>query len=535
MGLISGMFIGMLLGIALIAGWSRMMSYRSAKRITKAMDIKLLGSLNRDDLKKLCGDSYPEWISFPLYEQVKWLNKQLGKLWPFISEAVTAIVKESVEPLLDDYRPPGISSLKFSKFSLGSVPPKIEGIRLQSLKEGQITMDIDFRWGGDPNIILGVVALVASLPIQLKDLQVFTVIRVIFQLSEEIPCISAVVVALLSEPKPRFEYTLKAVGGSLTAVPGLSDMIDDTVRSIISDQLQWPHRIVVPLGGQDVDVSELELKPEGRLTVTVVKASDLKNMEIIGKSDPYVIMYVRPMFKVKTKVIRNNLNPEWNENFDMVIEDKETQSIILEVLDEDNMAQDKRLGIVKFSLNELEPEVSKEIDLRLLPALDMLKIKDKKDRGLLKIKVMYHPFTKQEQQMALEEEKRAIKEKKNLKEAGVIGSTVDALGGAASLVGSGIGAGVGMVGTGIGAGVGLVGSGLGAGAGLVGSGIGAGAGIVGSGIGAGAGFVGSGIGAVGSGLSKAGKFVGRSVTGQFSSSKRHGGQPNSGHADPNGS
>lgn len=77
--------------------------------------------------------------------------------------------------------------------------------------------------------------------------------------------------------------------------------------------------------------SELELKPEGRLTVTVVKASDLKNMEIIGKSDPYVIMYVRPMFKVKTKVIRNNLNPEWNENFDMVIEDKETQSIILEV------------------------------------------------------------------------------------------------------------------------------------------------------------------------------------------------------------
>lgn len=35
--------------------------------------------------------------------------------------------------------------------------------------------------------------------IQLKDLQVFTVVRVIFQLSEEIPCISAVVVALLAE------------------------------------------------------------------------------------------------------------------------------------------------------------------------------------------------------------------------------------------------------------------------------------------------------------------------------------------------
>lgn len=103
------------------------------------------------------------------------------------------------------------------------------GIRVQSLNKGQIIMDIDFRWGGDPNIVLGVeAALVASIPIQvrlsriilywiscsfakflnlecywfllqLKDLQVFSIIRVIFQLAEEIPCISAVVVALLAE------------------------------------------------------------------------------------------------------------------------------------------------------------------------------------------------------------------------------------------------------------------------------------------------------------------------------------------------
>lgn len=101
--------------------------------------------------------------------------------------------------------------------------------------------------------------------LQLKDLQVFTVIRVVFQLADEIPCISAVVVSLLSEvniffklifeiieliscvrywinylttvnylqfpivldqPKPKIDYTIKAVGGSLTAIPGLSDMIE---------------------------------------------------------------------------------------------------------------------------------------------------------------------------------------------------------------------------------------------------------------------------------------------------------------------
>ncbi|XP_073024441.1 calcium-dependent lipid-binding protein-like [Primulina eburnea] len=387
MGLISGMFMGFLFGIALMAGLREMMHYRGRKRITKAADIKLLSSLNRDDLIKICGENFPEWISFPVFEQVKWLNKQLNKMWPFVADAAEAVIKESVEPLLEEYRPPGITSLKFSKLSLGTVAPKIEGIRVQSLKQGQIIMDIDLRWGGDPDISLAVeAALVASIPIQLKDLQVFTVVRAIFQLADEIPCISAVVVALLAEPKPRIDYTLKAVGGSLTAIPGLSDMIDDTVNSIITDMLQWPHRIVVPIGGIPVDTSELELKPVGKVTVTVMKANELKNKELIGKSDPYVVLYVRPLFKVKTKVIENNLNPVWNQTFELIAEDKETQSLIVEVFDKD-IGQDKRLGIAKLPLAELEADTAKENELRLLPSLDMLKTKDKKDRGTVTIQI----------------------------------------------------------------------------------------------------------------------------------------------------
>ncbi|CAM8922586.1 unnamed protein product [Rhodiola kirilowii] len=483
MGLISGIMMGMLVGIGLMAGWQHMMKRRSKQRIAKAVDIKLMGSLSRDDLKKICGDNFPEWISFPAFEQVKWLNKQLSKLWPYIADAATMVIRESVEPLLEEYRPTGITSLKFSKLSLGTVAPKIEGIRVQSLKEGQITMDIDFRWGGDPSIILAVeAAMVASIPIQLKDLKVFTVARVIFQLAEEIPCISAVVVALLSEPKPRIDYTLKAVGGSLTAIPGLSDMIDDTVNTIVEDMLQWPHRKVVPIGGIPVDMSELELKPQGNVTVTIVKANDLKNMEMIGKSDPYAVVYIRPLFKVKTKVIENNLNPVWNQTFELIAEDKETQSLVLEVYDQD-IGQDKRLGIAKLPLIGLEAETEKEIELRVMPSLDMLKIKDKKDRGTILLKVRYHQFTKEESLAALEEEKRLLEERKRLKAAGVIGSTMDALDGAAGLVGSGFGA-------------------------------------VGTGLGAGAGVVSSGFGAVGSGLSKAGKFMGRTITGQ--SSKKNG-------------
>ncbi|GFP86005.1 synaptotagmin-5 [Phtheirospermum japonicum] len=164
--------------------------------------------------------------------------------------AAEAIIKESVEPSLEEYRPPGITHSSSANCLL-----ELWLLKSKSLKNGQITLDIDLRWGGDPNIVLAVQAAhVASIPIQLKDLQVFTIVRAIFQLADEIPCISAVVVALLAEPKPQIDYTLKAVGGSLTAIPGLSDMIDDTVTSIVADMLQWPHRIVVPIGGIPVDI-----------------------------------------------------------------------------------------------------------------------------------------------------------------------------------------------------------------------------------------------------------------------------------------
>lgn len=134
------------------------------------------------------------------------------------------------------------------------------------------------------------------------------------------------------------------------------------MNTIVTDMLKWPHRIVLQIGGIPVDIrlrylslwndiiwflsllpeelfsvsqlicSELELKPQGKLTVTVVKANNLKNMEMIGKSDPYVVAHVRPLFKLKTKTVENNLNPVWNEELDFIVEDKETQSIIFEVL-----------------------------------------------------------------------------------------------------------------------------------------------------------------------------------------------------------
>eukprot|EP01018_Ginkgo_biloba_P018711 Gb_21689 [translate_table: standard] len=136
-----------------------------------------------------------KWISFPISEQVKWLNRQPSKMWPFVEDAITRVIRQSVELPMEEYRPPRISSSKFSKLFLSNVTMKNEGIQVQGFKKTQITMDLDFRWGCDPSIIFVVQTLGASLPSQLKDLQVFAVAHMIFRFTDDIPYISALVVA----------------------------------------------------------------------------------------------------------------------------------------------------------------------------------------------------------------------------------------------------------------------------------------------------------------------------------------------------
>lgn len=61
--------------------------------------------------------------------QVVWLNKELKELWPYVSKAASAVIKASVEPILAQYRPPLISSLLFTKLTLGTIAPQIAGER----------------------------------------------------------------------------------------------------------------------------------------------------------------------------------------------------------------------------------------------------------------------------------------------------------------------------------------------------------------------------------------------------------------------
>ncbi|CDS40655.1 myoferlin [Echinococcus multilocularis] len=91
------------------------------------------------------------------------------------------------------------------------------------------------------------------------------------------------------------------------------------------------------------------------LRVLVEKAVNLKNVELIGKSDPYCRLEFKGE-KKKTKHINDNLNPEWNENIEFDLKGEAltpNDTLEVKVFDHDDVSVDKFMGKVSVPLSSL--------------------------------------------------------------------------------------------------------------------------------------------------------------------------------------
>uniref|UniRef100_A0A674N9E1 Synaptotagmin 3 n=1 Tax=Takifugu rubripes TaxID=31033 RepID=A0A674N9E1_TAKRU len=105
-------------------------------------------------------------------------------------------------------------------------------------------------------------------------------------------------------------------------------------------------RDIVEGTAEKADLGELNfslcyLPTAGRLTVTIIKATNLKAMDLTGFSDPYVkaslVCDGRRLKKRKTSIKKNTLNPTYNEAlvFDIPNENIESVCIVIAVMDYD--------------------------------------------------------------------------------------------------------------------------------------------------------------------------------------------------------
>nr|XP_009795500.1 PREDICTED: synaptotagmin-5-like [Nicotiana sylvestris] len=391
MGLLVGFFLGAALGVGLIVCFARFQNNRSKARIDLAKAIAAFARMTVQDSRKLLPpEAYPSWVVFSQKQKLNWLNQHLEKIWPYVDEAASELIRTSVEPVLEQYRPSILAALKFSKLTLGTVAPSFTGVSIIDGDPGEIIMELEMQWDGNPNIVLDIKTLVGvALPIQVKNIGFTGVFRLIFKpLVAELPCFGAVCYSL--RQKKNLDFTLKVVGGDISALPGVSDAIEGTIRDAIEDSITWPVRKIVPI--LPGDYSDLELKPVGILQVKLIEAKELTNKDIIGKSDPFVELFIRPLRdRTKTsKVIDNCLNPIWNEHFEFIVEDISTQHLTIRVYDDEGIQAAEFIGCARIDLKDLEPGKVKDVWLKLVKDLEIQR--DNKNRGQVHLELLFCPF-----------------------------------------------------------------------------------------------------------------------------------------------
>lgn len=88
----------------------------------------------------------------------------------------------------------------------------------------------------------------------------------------------------------------------------------------------------------------------GKLVVYVFKARNLVITDLIGKSDPYVVLSFQGA-QQKTKVVRDTLDPEWNETFQFDVIEGGSLDLSLAVWDEDVSSKDDLQGKASLDIS----------------------------------------------------------------------------------------------------------------------------------------------------------------------------------------
>ena len=91
--------------------------------------------------------------------------------------------------------------------------------------------------------------------------------------------------------------------------------------------------------------------PIGVMRFHFKNARDLRNLETLGKSDPYVRVLLSGIEKGKTVTFQNNLNPDWDEVVYVPVHNAR-ERLTLEVMDEETLSTDRSLGSVEVAASD---------------------------------------------------------------------------------------------------------------------------------------------------------------------------------------
>lgn len=160
--------------------------------------------------------------------------------------------------------------------------------------------------------------------------------------------------------KSRYKLVVKNANGDILAsvVQSLNEMVDRTQigkknfpmaenKGQIKVGATWK-----PVG-LDVDTAAVAYTPPiGVIRVFLNKAEDLKNLEKVGKIDPYARVLLNENLKDRTEEKPNTLDPIWNESIYVAVTSP-NQKLSIEVMDVESIGADRSVGKFDIKVDDM--------------------------------------------------------------------------------------------------------------------------------------------------------------------------------------
>ena len=129
--------------------------------------------------------------------------------------------------------------------------------------------------------------------------------------------------------------------------PAPQSSADDTLGYMVEDENDIT-------GNENTEFTFTPAEPHpvhvsGFLNATIHRAIDLEKKDFAGKSDPYVVLRFNNQ-KMKSKVFKNNLNPEFNFQEQFVYKVGDSTLMKIELYDDD-VGKDEFLGSVDIDVS----------------------------------------------------------------------------------------------------------------------------------------------------------------------------------------
>lgn len=339
-------------------------------------------------------------------ETLEWINSFLVKFWPIYAPVLCATIISSVDQVLSTSTPAFLDSLRMKMFTLGTKPPRLEHVKTH-VKTDEDTVLMDWKFSFNPNdtadmtarqlknkinpkvvleVRIGKGVISKGLDVIVEDMAFSGLMRVKIKLQIPFPHIERAEVCFLD--RPHIDYVCKPLGGDtfgfdINFIPGLESFIQEQIHANLAPIMYAPNvfpvEIAKLLSGDPVD------QAIGVLQVTLHGGQGLKNPDKFpGVPDPYVVVALnRTQELARTKTVKQNSNPRYNETFNIIITSLR-DPLTLQVYDYNEYRKDKELGFATFEMEKLEGTDQHE-------NLHLEVIAGGKARGIIEADVRFFP------------------------------------------------------------------------------------------------------------------------------------------------